>query len=107
MSYFLSAVHSIRFDLGGEGDQADKLSCRYSVVLLVILCAVVSSKQYAGDPIECWVCLLFLHHSNYLYQYFFALTHYMWSVVLSKNLTKFVQLGAPSINSCENVKILK
>lgn len=55
MSYFLSAVHSIRFDLGGDGDQADKLSCRYSVVLLVILCAVVSSKQYAGDPIECWV----------------------------------------------------
>lgn len=56
MSYFLSAVNSIRFDLGGDDDQADKMSCRYSIMLLVVFCVVVSTKQYVGDPIDCWVC---------------------------------------------------
>lgn len=55
MSYFLSAVNSIRFDLGGDDDQADKMSCRYSIILLVVFCVVVSTKQYVGDPIDCWV----------------------------------------------------
>ncbi|XP_067945999.1 innexin unc-9-like [Watersipora subatra] len=55
MSYFLSAVNSIRFDLGGDDDQADKMSCRYSIMLLVVFCVVVSTKQYVGDPIDCWV----------------------------------------------------
>ena len=57
MSYFLSAVNSIRFDLGGDDDQADKMSCRYSIILLVVFCVVVSTKQYVGDPIDCWVCM--------------------------------------------------
>ena len=55
LSYFLSAVNSIRFDLGGDDDQADKMSCRYSIMLLVVFCVVVSTKQYVGDPIDCWV----------------------------------------------------
>ena len=55
MSYFLSAINSIKFDLGGDDDQADKVSCRYSILLLVVFCVVVSTKQYVGDPIDCWV----------------------------------------------------
>ena len=72
MSYFLSAVNSIRFDLGGDDDQADKMSCRYSIILLVVFCVVVSTKQYVGDPIDCWVCRDLII-TNYLESCFFSL----------------------------------
>lgn len=32
----------------------DRLHHRYTVALLVIFCAVISTSQYAGDPINCW-----------------------------------------------------
>lgn len=57
MSNLVSAINGIKFDLGGDSDQADKLSCRYSVILLVILSVLVSSKQYVGEPIHCWVSM--------------------------------------------------
>ncbi|ELU06821.1 hypothetical protein CAPTEDRAFT_194468 [Capitella teleta] len=37
-----------------DDDFADRLSSRYSVVLLVVFAVVVSANQYIGSPITCW-----------------------------------------------------
>ncbi|CAF0726694.1 unnamed protein product [Brachionus calyciflorus] len=33
----------------------DRLHHRYTVAILVLFCAVVTTNQYAGEPINCWV----------------------------------------------------
>lgn len=33
----------------------DRLHHRYTVAMLVLFCAVVTTNQYAGEPINCWV----------------------------------------------------
>jgi hypothetical protein len=33
----------------------DRLSHRYTVAMCVVFALIVSTKQYAGDPIDCWV----------------------------------------------------
>jgi hypothetical protein len=38
-----------------DDSYVDRLSHRYTVALCVLFCLVVSTKQYAGDPIDCWV----------------------------------------------------
>ena len=44
--------------IGGEhthdDDFADRLSHRYTVVLLLIFCILVGSSQFVGNPIQCW-----------------------------------------------------
>lgn len=37
-----------------DDDFADRLSSRYSVVILVVFAVVVSANQYIGNPITCW-----------------------------------------------------
>lgn len=32
----------------------DRLHHRYTVAILVLFCAVVTTNQYAGEPINCW-----------------------------------------------------
>lgn len=32
----------------------DRLHHRYTVAMLVLFCAVVTTNQYAGEPINCW-----------------------------------------------------
>ena len=34
---------------------SDRLNHRYTVSLIVIFSIVVSTRQYVGDPINCWV----------------------------------------------------
>lgn len=38
-----------------DDDAIDRLHHRYTVAVLVIFSIVVSSKQYVGDRINCWV----------------------------------------------------
>ena len=38
-----------------DDDFADRLSHRFSTGLLIVFAIVVSTKQYVGDPINCWV----------------------------------------------------
>jgi hypothetical protein len=33
----------------------DRLHHRYTVAALVLFCAIVTTSQYAGDPISCWL----------------------------------------------------
>lgn len=32
----------------------DRLHHRYTVAILVLFCAIVTTNQYAGEPINCW-----------------------------------------------------
>lgn len=32
----------------------DRLNHQYTVVIIVIFCAIVTVTQYAGEPIQCW-----------------------------------------------------
>ena len=39
---------------GGGDSFVDRLNCRYTVILLSLFAIMVTTKHYAGEPIECW-----------------------------------------------------
>lgn len=41
-----------------DDSHVDRLSHRYTVAICVLFAIIVSTKQYAGDPIDCWVSSL-------------------------------------------------
>jgi len=52
---FLDAIAKVRqFKFHNDDDLYDRLSRRFSVVLLMLFTVVVSTKQYVGDPIACF-----------------------------------------------------
>ena len=38
-----------------DDSHVDRLSHRYTVAICCLFALIVSTKQYAGDPIDCWV----------------------------------------------------
>jgi hypothetical protein len=42
----------------------DRLNHRYTVSMILVFAAIVTTQQYFGSPITCWVSLLMLYSSN-------------------------------------------
>ena len=60
----LSKVSALR--IRNDDDFCDRLSHRFTTFMLIILALVVSTKQYVGEPITCWVPAHFTHnHEEY------------------------------------------
>ena len=47
-----------------DDDFADRLSRRYSIVLLIISLLLIGSSQFVGKPIECWTPAHFTDSMN-------------------------------------------
>ena len=49
----------------------DRLHHRYTVAVLVLFCAIVTTNQYAGEPINCWFVyfLLYIIYINFFNYY--------------------------------------
>ena len=53
-----------------DDDFVDRLSSRYSVVILVVFAILIGLSQYVGDPIQCWMPQHFTDsHSAYTNAY--------------------------------------
>lgn len=50
----LGGVSTSSFKFNNDDDTVDKISHRYTVWMLILCAVVVTSKQYVGDPINCW-----------------------------------------------------
>ncbi len=48
---------SRRRSLRNDDFLVDRLHHRYTVAILVLFCAIVTTNQYAGEPINCWYVL--------------------------------------------------
>ena len=64
---FLDAITKVRqFRFHNDDDFIDRLSRRYSVVLLMLFTVVVSTKQYVGDRKSSWThSILLIIDSRY------------------------------------------
>ncbi|XP_075244614.1 innexin unc-9-like [Convolutriloba macropyga] len=52
IAHILKALISVQ--TASDGDWVDRLNHRFTAMILVILGILVSTKQYVGDPINCW-----------------------------------------------------
>lgn len=40
--------------VGGADSFCDRLSCRFTVFVLVVFATLVTARHYVGEPISCW-----------------------------------------------------
>ncbi|XP_075266145.1 innexin unc-9-like isoform X2 [Convolutriloba macropyga] len=52
IAHILKALISVQ--TASDGDWVDRLNHRFTAMILVVLGILVSTKQYVGDPINCW-----------------------------------------------------
>lgn len=57
----LSVSH--RRSLKDDDFFVDRLHHRYTVAVLVLFCAIITTNQYAGEPINCW--FVYLHKIDF------------------------------------------
>ena len=63
--------------LRNDDDLADRLNSRYTCSILVLFAIVVSTTQYVGEPIECWVPAHFTdNHERYANNMCWISDHY-------------------------------
>lgn len=81
---FLDAIAKVRqFKFHNDDDLYDRLSRRFSVVLLMLFTVVVSTKQYVGDPIACFApaqftgMFSFLSNEDFDFQYRQYISHFI------------------------------
>jgi len=53
-SIFEAASKIVKSNVRNDDDLSDRLSHRYTVILLVVFAVIVSATQYVGSPIHCW-----------------------------------------------------
>ncbi|KAI0983547.1 hypothetical protein GJ496_011785 [Pomphorhynchus laevis] len=68
---FLEAISKVRqLTYSNDDDLADRISRRYTVIILTLFAVIVSTKQYVGDPIACWTPAQFtgahVEYTNYI-----------------------------------------
>ncbi|KAL7672261.1 hypothetical protein ACOME3_007152 [Neoechinorhynchus agilis] len=68
---FLDAISKVRqLSFNDDDDLYDRLSRRYTVVMLTLFAVIISTKQYVGDPIACWTPAQFtgahVEYTNYI-----------------------------------------
>ena len=54
MWQFIDVFKKVKNEQIQDDDFSDRLSHRYTVVLLLIFCVLVGTTQYVGQPISCW-----------------------------------------------------
>ena len=51
---FIDVFKRVGHDQTQDDDFADRLSHRYTVMVLIVFCILVGSSQFVGNPISCW-----------------------------------------------------
>jgi len=54
MASLVTAAGKMVTALRSDDDFADRLNFRYTTAMMVVFSVLITSKQYVGQPIQCW-----------------------------------------------------